>query len=206
MLSCLKALSLARDNETGNHVIRTQHYVKVIATQLLVMGKYSDEITEKKIDLLFRAAPLHDIGKIGIPDSILLKSHKLDEEEWATMKTHTTIGESVLSASNLKFEYKKTVISTAIEIAGGHHENWDGTGYPRGLVGNAIPLAARIMSIADVYDALISKRVYKEQWTHDQAVQEIISMRGTKFDPVIVDAFIAALDSIHEIAQQYHYA
>jgi PAS domain S-box-containing protein len=203
MLASLNALSLVRDNETGNHAIRTQHYVKVIATRLFDMGKYPDEINEQKIDLLFRAAPLHDIGKVGIPDSILQKPSKLDDDEWATMKTHTTIGESVLSAANLQYQNKKTIIGTAIKIAGGHHEHWDGSGYPRGLFGEAIPVAARIMAIADVYDALVSKRIYKRQWTHEEAASEIISMRGTKFDPVIVDAFIAEQNNILEIAQQY---
>ena len=203
MLASLNALSLVRDNETGNHVIRTQHYVKVIATRLFDMGKYPDEINEQKIELLFRVAPLHDIGKVGIPDSILQKPGKLDYDEWATMKTHTTIGESVLSAANLQYQNKKTIIGTAIKIAGGHHEHWDGSGYPRGLVGEAIPVAARIMAIADVYDALVSKRVYKRQWTHEEAASEIISMRGTKFDPVIVDAFIAEQNNILDIAQQY---
>ncbi len=203
MLASLNALSLVRDNETGNHVIRTQHYVKVIATRLFDMGKYPDEINEQKIDLLFRAAPLHDIGKVGIPDSILQNPSKLDDDEWATMKTHTTIGESVLSAANLQYQNKKTIIGTAIKIAGGHHEHWDGSGYPRGLFGEAIPVAARIMAIADVYDALVSKRIYKRQWTHEEAASEIISMRGTKFDPVIVDAFIAEQNNILEIAQQY---
>ena len=203
MLASLNALSLVRDNETGNHVIRTQHYVKVIAIRLFAMGKYPDEINEQKIGLLFRAAPLHDIGKVGIPDSILQKPGKLDDDEWATMKTHTTIGESVLSAANLQYQNKKTIIGTAIKIAGGHHEHWDGSGYPRGLAGEAIPIAARIMAIADVYDALVSNRVYKKQWTHEQAAQEIISMCGTKFDPVIVDAFIAEQSNILEIAQQY---
>jgi len=203
MLASLNALSLVRDNETGNHVIRTQHYVKAIATRLFAMGKYPDQINEQKIDLLFRAAPLHDIGKVGIPDSILQNPSKLDDDEWATMKTHTTIGESVLSAANLQYQNKKTIIGTAIKIAGGHHEHWDGSGYPRGLVGEAIPVAARIMAIADVYDALVSKRVYKRQWTHEEAASEIISMRGTKFDPVIVDAFIAEQNNILDIAQQY---
>jgi len=203
MLASLNALSLVRDNETGNHVIRTQHYVKVIAIRLFAMGKYPDEINEQKIGLLFRAAPLHDIGKVGIPDSILQKPGKLDDDEWATMKTHTTIGESVLSAANLQYQNKKTIIGTAIKIAGGHHEHWDGSGYPRGLAGEAIPIAARIMAIADVYDALVSNRVYKKQWTHEQAAQEIISMCGTKFDPVIVDAFINEQNAFKEIAHQY---
>ena len=203
MLACLNALLLARDNEAGKHGIRTQHYVKAIATRLFTMGKYPNEITELKIDLLFRAAPLHDIGKVGIPDSILQKSCNLDAAEWAILKTHTTIGESVLSAAKPLFKNKKTIISTAIKMAGGHHENWDGTGYPRGLVGEATPVSARIMSIADVYDALVSKRTYKKQWTHEQAVEEIVSMRNTKFDPVIVDAFIEEQESFWEIAQLY---
>lgn len=203
MLTSLNALLLVRDNESGNHAIRTQHYVKAIATRLFAMGKYPDQITEQKIGLLFKAAPLHDIGKAGIPDAILQKRGKLDEDEWAIMKTHTTIGESVLSVANQQFKNKKTIIGTAIKIAGGHHEHWDGTGYPRGLVGEATPVAARIMSIADVFDALVSKRVYKKQWTHEQAVQEIISKKGILFDPIIVEAFVLEEGNFKEISEQY---
>jgi diguanylate cyclase (GGDEF)-like protein/PAS domain S-box-containing protein len=203
MLASLTALSLARDNETGNHVIRTQHYIKAIATRLLEIGQYPDEINDQMIDLLFKAAPLHDIGKAGIPDLILKKSGKLSDEEWIIMKSHTTIGESILSAANPQFRGNINTINVALKIAGGHHEYWDGTGYPRGLVGVAIPLPARIMSVADVYDALVSKRVYKQEWTHEQAVQEVCSKSGSQFDPVIVNAFIAEQDAFREIAHRY---
>lgn len=189
MLTSLNALSLARDNETGNHVIRTQHYVRAIATRLFEMGKYPDQINRQTIELMFNAAPLHDLGKVGIPDSILQKPGKLTDDEWMVMKTHTTIGANVLSAAHLQSVRTNQVISVAIKIAASHHEHWDGSGYPKGLSGEAIPLAARIMALADVYDALVSKRVYKEKWTYDLAIQEILALKGLQFDPVIVDAF-----------------
>ncbi len=204
MLASLTSLSLARDNETGNHIIRTQIYVRALAARLLKMGKYLDQINGEYIDLVFKAAPLHDIGKVGIPDLILRKPGKLNDDEWLVMQTHTTIGESVLSAAHLESEDENSVIDIAIKIAGGHHEHWDGTGYPRGLKSESIPLAARIMSVADVYDALVSNRVYKSEWTHEQAVKEITLGSGTHFDPVIVDAFALEEGNFHEIAQHYH--
>ncbi len=201
MLSSLNALSLARDNETGNHVIRTQFYVKAIATRLFKMGKYPEEINERTIELMFKAAPLHDIGKVGIPDAVLQKPGKLNDEEWIIMKTHTTIGERILSAAHTGSENRNTVIDMAIQIAGGHHERWDGGGYPRGLKGDAIPLSARIMAIADVYDALVSKRVYKQAWSQEQALEEIIPKSGTQFDPVIIEAFVLEESHLNEIAK-----
>ena len=201
MLSSLNALSLARDNETGNHVIRTQHYVKAIATRLFDMGKYLDQINEQSIEYMFHAAPLHDLGKIGIPDAILQKPGKLTDDEWMVMKTHAIIGENVMSAANLQSTKTNQLISIAIAIAGGHHERWDGTGYPRGLKEEAIPLAARIMAIADVYDALVSKRVYKEKWTYENAIEEILSLKGVQFDPAIVDAFQLEENHFKEIAR-----
>jgi HD domain len=203
MLSSLNALAMARDNETGNHIIRTQHYVKVLAQSLKEMGYYVDSLSEKKIKLLYKAAPLHDVGKVGISDSILLKPGRLTEEEWVTMKTHTLIGESVLSSAESHLDGDEDVIATAIQIAGGHHEKWDGTGYPRGLKGEEIPLAARIMSLADMYDALVSERVYKEKWTHEMAANEILSKRGIQFDPLVVQAFIAEEEQFQKIAKRY---
>lgn len=203
MLSSLNALSLARDNETGKHVIRTQHFVKAIATRLFEMGKYPDQINEEAIEYMFHAAPLHDLGKIGIPDSILQKPGKLTDDEWMVMKTHAIIGENVMSAANLQSTKTNQLINMAIAIAGGHHERWDGTGYPRGLKEEAIPLAARIMAIADVYDALVSKRVYKESWTYEKAIQEILSLKGAQFDPAIVDAFQLEENHFNEIAKTY---
>lgn len=203
LLTSLNALSKARDNETGNHIIRTQNYVKVLALRLRDEGHYVESLSDQSIDLLFKAAPLHDIGKIGIPDHILLKNGSFTDEEWEIMKTHSMIGESVLCASNINMDANNDVMAKAIKIAGGHHEKWDGTGYPRGLTGEAIPLEARIMSLADMYDALVNKRVYKKAWTHEQAAQEILSKRGTQFDPLVVDAFIAEQDVFRDIAQKY---
>ena len=203
MLGSLNALAMARDNETGNHIIRTQNYVKKLALRLREMGHYKQELTDEIIALLFKAAPLHDIGKVGIPDHILHKSGQLDEYEWQTMKTHTTIGEAVLSSAGHELHGEEDVIRKAILIAGGHHEKWDGSGYPRGLKGEEIPLPARIMALADVYDALVSERVYKAGWTHEDAVIEIVSKRGSHFDPLIVDAFIAEQDGFLAIYRQY---
>ena len=202
LLTSLNALAKARDNETGNHIIRTQKYVKVLALRLRSEGHYKEALSDQFIDLLFKGAPLHDVGKIGIPDHILLKKSGLTEQEWEIMKTHTLIGESVLNATDVD-DSDHGVIATAINIAGGHHEKWDGTGYPRGLAGEAIPLAARIMALADMYDALVNERVYKKAWTHEQAAQEIISKRRTHLDPLIVDAFISEQDAFKEISQKY---
>jgi hypothetical protein len=202
-LASLNALAKARDNETGNHIIRTQNYVKVLALRLRKDGHYAEELTDQNVELLFKAAPLHDIGKIGIPDHILLKKGPLTDQEWEVMKTHTLIGESVLNASEVDIDSDHDLINKAINIAGGHHEKWDGTGYPRGLAGEAIPLAARIMSLADMYDALVNERVYKKAWAHEKAVEEIISKRRTQFDPFIVDAFIAEQTTFKDIADQY---
>jgi response regulator RpfG family c-di-GMP phosphodiesterase len=201
LLASLISLAKARDNETGNHITRTQKYVRVLAMRLRSDGHYTESLSDESVDLLFKVAPLHDIGKIGIPDKILLKNGPLTDEEWVIMKTHTLIGESVLNASGIELDSNHDLIAKAIKVAGGHHEKWDSTGYPRGLRGAAIPLEARIMSLADMYDALISERVYKKAWTHEQSVQEINSKRGTNFDPLIVDAFIAEQDSFREIAQ-----
>lgn len=203
LLSSLNALAMARDNETGNHILRTQHYVKVLALRLRAMNQYAAELSDVDIELLFNAAPLHDLGKIGIPDAILLKPGSLTEEEWTVMKTHTTIGEQVLSTADAKHELKNDVVEKAIMIAGGHHEKWNGKGYPRGLVGEQIPLPARIMSLADMYDALVSERAYKKSWSHDEAVLEILSQRELQFDPVVVDAFLLEAENFKAIAQRY---
>ncbi len=203
MLKSLNALSHARDNETGNHIIRTQWYVKEIATKLLADGHYTDQLNNKKIDDMFMVAPLHDIGKVGIPDSILLKPDSLNPEEWSIMKTHALIGESILKAAIEGEEQHAQLLLTAIEIAGGHHEKWNGTGYPRGISGQQIPLPARIMSLADIYDALISTRVYKMKWSHEQAIEEIKQKSGETFDPVVVQAFLSIQDRIKTIAEEY---
>ncbi len=203
MLDSLNALALARDNETGNHIIRTQNYVKILALRLIKMGHYKNELSDAEIELLFKAAPLHDIGKVGIPDNILLKQGSLNDDEWQIMKTHASIGETILSSAEQEFIGDENVIKVAYKIAGGHHEKWDGTGYPRKLSEQDIPLSARIMALADVYDALVSKRVYKKSWSHQDAIKEIVSKKGQHFDPLVVDAFILEEDQFLAISRQY---
>ena len=202
MFDALNQLSLARDNETGNHILRTQHYVRAIALALRDLSvPHASQLDDETIEAMFLAAPLHDVGKVGIPDSILLKPGKLTESEWSVMKTHALVGENVLlSAAD---QAGSDDLRIAGELAGGHHEKWNGTGYPRKLVGEAIPLSARIMAIADVYDALTSSRVYKSAWSHKDAISEIASLSGAQFDPQIVEAFFAAEPEIVLIAQQF---
>lgn len=209
LLSTLSALAKARDEETGNHIARTRNYVRLLGEYFRARGELlSAAGSRDPVDVLYQVAPLHDIGKIGIPDQILLKPGRLDPEEWGVMKTHALIGENVLGAAgesgaHAESEFHATLIRTAIEIAGGHHENWDGSGYPRGLSGTAIPQAARLMALADTYDALISVRPYKRAWTHEEARSEIVSLAGRKFDPAVVEAFLRLEDEFRAIAHRY---
>ncbi|QWD48771.1 HD domain-containing protein [Polynucleobacter paludilacus] len=203
LLHSLNALSMVRDNETGDHILRTQAYVKRLAERLKSMGIYADQLTPSNIEHMVHAAPLHDIGKVGIPDNILRKNGALSPEEWEVMKTHAALGERVLKAANADSDKSLKVLEMAIDIAGGHHEKWDGSGYPRGLSGEEIPLAARIMSLADMYDALVNERVYKEKWTHEAACEEIARHKGKIFDPAVVEAFILEKSFFQQIAQQY---
>ena len=145
-------------------------------------------------------APLHDIGKVGMPDSVLLKPDSLSATEWAVMKTHPSIGESIMKAAIEGDAKHAHLLKMAIEIAGGHHERWNGKGYPRGLSAQQIPLSARIMSVADVYDALVSARVYKRKWSHEQAIEEIKCNSGEYFDPLVVEAFLSIQDKVKNIA------
>jgi len=187
MLNSLYALGKARDNETGRHTLRTQNFVELIAKDLKENYPEYKNLSEQYIRTLFKAAPLHDIGKVGIPDAILQKAGKHTPEEMETMKTHVVIGENILNASK-SFD-KNDVISLAISIAASHHERWDGSGYPRKLRGDDIPLEGRIMALADVYDALTTKRPYKKSWTHQEAYEELVKNSGIQFDPKIVDSF-----------------
>ena len=202
MFDALNRLSLSRDNETGNHILRTQHYVRAIAQELqLGSSKHAEQLTDQFIDTLYKAAPLHDIGKVGIPDSILLKPGKLDDDQWAVMKTHAMIGERVLTSA--ADEVANFDLSLAGEVAGGHHEKWDGSGYPRGLKGEQIPLSARIMAIADVFDALTTARVYKAAWPHDKAIAEIKMLSGSHFDPVVAQALLNIQPELLSISQRF---
>ncbi len=203
MLHSLNALSMVRDNETGNHILRTQRYVKKLAESLRSLGYYVDDLSPRAIEHIVHAAPLHDIGKVGIPDNILQKEGSLGPDEWVIMQTHAALGGRVLKAAKLEETKSAKVLDVAIEIASSHHENWDGSGYPSGLKGQDIPLAARIMSLADMYDALVSERVYKKKWSHEDACQEIIQNKGKRFDPAVVDAFISEQAYFNEIASRY---
>jgi HD-GYP domain-containing protein (c-di-GMP phosphodiesterase class II) len=201
MLTALNALAKAKDNETGSHIIRTQKYVGLLANRLKNMGHHSQTLTEEHIERLIKVAPLHDLGKVGIPDHILNKEGRFTAEEKELMNSHPLIGESILAASQSE-DQEMELISTAIKVAGYHHEKWDGSGYPRNLRGEDIPIEARIMTVADVYDALISDRPYKKGWTIEEAYIEIINNSGTAYDPIVVEAFIAERESFEDVANQ----
>ncbi|MBU2647297.1 HD domain-containing protein [bacterium] len=198
----LASLAETRDNETGNHILRTQRYVKVLAHHLQGHPDFRDYLTDETADLLFKSAPLHDIGKVGIPDHILLKAGKLTEDEFEIMKTHTTLGGDSLKIAEERLG-SNSFLKLAREIAMTHHERWDGKGYPRGIKGDDIPISGRLMSVADVYDALISKRVYKEAFSHEKARTIITDWKDKNFDPRVVDALFAIEDQILEIAARY---
>ena len=202
-IEMMASLAETRDNETGNHIRRTQHYVRTLALHLREHPRFADFLTAANIDLLFKSAPLHDIGKIGIPDSILLKPGRLDQREFDVMKTHASLGGEAIARAERLAGRPIPFLSIAKDIAYSHHEKWDGSGYPRGLAGDAIPVAARLMAIADVYDALISSRVYKAPMSHEEAVKIIAAGKASHFDPDVTDAFFAAQASFREIAARY---
>jgi len=202
-IHALASLAETRDNETGNHIRRTQHYVKLLAQHLSTHPRFAAQLTETYIQGLFKSAPLHDIGKVGIPDSILLKPGKLTAAEFEIMKTHTTLGRDALERAEKELGTSVDFLSIAKEIAHSHQEKYDGSGYPQGLAGDAIPLAARLMAVADVYDALISRRVYKEPFSHDTSVTVMKQGRGTHFDPDVLDAFLALQSEFQQIAARY---
>ncbi|MBM3991898.1 MAG: response regulator [Planctomycetes bacterium] len=185
----LAKLAEQRDNETGRHLERVSAYCRLLSLGLREAGHFRSELTDAWIAVLEKSAPLHDIGKVGIPDQILLKPGKLDADEWETMKRHTTIGADTLR-SVLASAGEQPFLTVSIEIAWCHHERWDGDGYPRGLRGDAIPLSARILALADVYDALTSERPYKAAWTHAAAVEFIARGAGAQFDPRVVSVFL----------------
>ena len=202
-IMAMASLAETRDNETGMHIRRTQNYVKILAEQLLRDSPYSDQLDELTIDLLFKSAPLHDIGKVGIPDNILLKPDKLTSAEFETMKQHAVLGARIIASAEEGLESPSSFLRFAREIAHHHHENWDGSGYPDRLAGEAIPLSARLMAVADVYDALISRRCYKPPMTHTEACSLIIEQCGRKFDPVVIAMFRQLGDQFALIAREY---
>lgn len=199
---CMASLAETRDSETGKHIRRTQFYVRELAKKLHDTPDFDEPISEQFIDLLFKSAPLHDIGKIGVPDAILLKPEKLDPTEWCEMKRHAIYGREAINSAEQEYG-ESPFLHIAKDITYSHHEHWDGNGYPQGLKGKSIPLAARIMAIADCYDALISQRPYKKAFTHEQACTIIFEGKGSHFDPQLVEAFEQLQDKFHEIAQNF---
>jgi len=198
----MSKLAESRDEETGEHLERMREYCKIISQKLSASNKFSNVIDDKFVDDIYAASPLHDIGKVGIPDNVLLKPGKLTAEEWVIMQSHTTIGVNTLLEVD-KQHPGNNFISMGIAIAGGHHEKWDGSGYPSGLVGKNIPLAARILALGDVYDALTSKRCYKEAFAHDRSREIIVSSGGTHFDPDVVSVFLEMEEEFKRVRSFY---
>ena len=202
-IMAMTSLAETRDNETGNHIRRIQLYVKALAERLRNHPRFEAVLNERMIELLYKSAPLHDIGKIGIPDSILLKPGKLTVEEFEVMKTHTTLGRKAIEDAERRLGMRVAFLSVSKEIAYSLQEKWDGSGYPQGLAGDQIPVSARLMAVADVYDALINKRVYKAAFSHDQTCSTIVKGKGTHFDPDMVDAFVDIAEDFRSIALKY---
>jgi len=201
-INALVGLLEARDLESSNHTKRTQWIIKAICMKMRSNPSYNELLTDAYINTIFETSPLHDIGKVGIPDNILLKPGRLTTEEFEVMKTHVNLGMNALKVE--MGEYKAPeFLKIAIECISGHHEKFDGTGYPKGLSGKEIPLPGRLMAIADVYDALISKRVYKEAFNHQFALDLIKSESGKQFDPEIVDVFMEIAEEIKEITERF---
>lgn len=202
-IRALAHLAEIRDPETGDHILRTQSYVELLAKCLQKHAKFSELIDDKFIQLLTKSAPLHDIGKVGIPDYILLKQDELSHDEWVIMKRHAEFGATAIENAEEDVDHELEFLTIAKEVARWHHERWDGTGYPDGLAGEDIPLSSRIMAIADVFDALISVRVYKTAMSYEEAKKIISFERGLHFDPDIADVFIENFEGFTEIADAH---
>ncbi|MEO5342238.1 MAG: two-component system response regulator [Gammaproteobacteria bacterium SHHR-1] len=199
----LASLAETRDQETGNHIRRTQDYVLALAQQLQHHPHFSLLLTRTNIDLIHKSASLHDIGKVGVSDSILLKPGRLNDVEFEEMKRHAALGRQAIENAERQLGRSAPFLTFAKQIANSHHEKWDGSGYPEGLTGEAIPIPARLMAVADVYDALICRRVYKDSMSHEQAREIIIEGKGSHFDPDVVEAFVAVEPEFLGIAERF---
>jgi PAS domain S-box-containing protein len=199
----LAKLAEYRDEGTGTHLERIREYARIIAEEMSHHPKYQDYISQDYIEDIFRSSILHDIGKVGVPDAILLKPERLTPEEFEVIKRHTLLGGDALNDIDSKIE-GVSFLTLGKEIAYYHHEKWDGSGYPKGLSDDNIPLSARFVALADVYDALTTKRFYKEAYTHDKSRDIIIGLRGTHFDPDVVDAFLARESDFKRICDELH--
>jgi adenylate cyclase len=201
-IESMAAVAETRDPDTGAHIKRTQHYVRAIAKQLQRTGHHAQTLTKEYIDLLYLSAPLHDIGKVGVPDHILLKPGPLTADELKIMRQHAELGRKIIFSMAKQIDGDNFLLIAA-EIAATHHEKWDGTGYPNGLRGQDIPLSGRIMAVADIYDALISRRCYKDAFLHDRAKALMRNLGETTFDPEVLDAFLAIEAEILQIATRF---
>ncbi len=202
-IRALARLAETRDNETGNHILRTQEYLNALAQRARHLPRFAAQLDDHTIDLMSKSAPLHDIGKVGIPDQVLLKPGKLTPVEWEVMKRHAALGAEAIDRAVADTHEPVAFLVHAREIARSHHERWDGSGYPDGLAGDAIPLSARLMALADVFDALISRRVYKAAMPLDQVRGIMAEQRGRHFDPELLDTFLAHFEDFCEIARRY---
>lgn len=202
LIGSMGSLAEYRDPETGGHIKRTQYYVKLLAETMKDNPPFKEFFDKQTIDILFKVAPLHDIGKVGVPDYILLKPGKLTCNEFTEMKKHVHYGTEVIKDIECNVG-KDSLTNIAMQLINGHHEKWDGSGYPNGLHGSDIPIPGRLMAVADVYDALISKRIYKPPIPHSKAVQIIRKGRSTHFDPDITDAFLAQEDNVRQVALKF---
>lgn len=201
-IEALSSLAEYRDPETGAHIIRTKHYIKAMVEAFRSRKKYLDILTDNYVEHLILSAPLHDIGKVAIPDTILNKPDRLTPEEFEEMKRHTVAGYQLFKKAEKRLGHK-SFLNIAAELAYTHHEKWNGTGYPRGLKAEEIPFSGRLMALADVYDALLNKRVYKPPFSHDKAIAIIKEERGQHFDPFLTDIFLELQDGMRRIAIQY---
>ena len=202
-IHALARLAETRDPETGKHLHRTQEYVRTLAEGLRSHPRFAHYLDQKTIDALVQSAPLHDIGKVGIPDHVLLKPGKLTPDEWEIMKTHAVLGCNAIAQAEADAAKPVGFLAIAKLIARSHHEKWNGSGYPDGLAGDDIPIAARLMALADVFDALTCKRIYKPAFSFDEACRIIVEGKGAHFDPDVVDAFIQRYDRFTAIAREH---
>jgi response regulator RpfG family c-di-GMP phosphodiesterase len=201
MVQTLLSLTETRDAETGLHSRRTQQYARLLATQLSRHPDFREYLTPERIDLLSSLAPLHDIGKVGIPDHILNKPGALTEEELAEMRKHPVLGREVILKAEQRVGVRDdAILAIAKDIVYTHHERWDGTGYPRGLRGVEIPVVGRVMAVVDVYDATVTRTLYRPTMSHDDAVRFIVGGKGTHFDPAVVDAFLSVAPALQTIS------
>jgi len=202
-IRALARLAETRDNETGNHILRTQTVVEQLARRARALPRFAAALDERAIALIAKSAPLHDIGKVGIPDRILLKPGKLDADEWRVMQGHARLGAEAIDRALADIDEPVEFLLYARQIALGHHERWDGSGYPDGLAGDTIPLAARLMAIADVFDALVSRRVYKAPMPAEEVYRVMAAERGRHFDPDLLDCFLGDFEAFCRIPRAY---